>query len=234
MIRLQGLRSDCRWTLAMTLAAGLAFTGCSNSTRQAVPKPRHSTASSLLPSYSAAAELKPCESVSTRTLSSIIGKPVHVDKIGDVGERPMLSQGAVLPKIWVATCNWGVPAYPTLAPYLQIELTPSTANALAEFNGIRTKMAIAKDPVRIPGYGQEAVFYTDTHGDAIILILKGPKVITVELTATSRNGWSQPVEAIELRLSPGLSARRSSANTSAGVLNPSIARGRSFISSATA
>ena len=31
--------------------------------------------------------------------------------------------------------------------------------------------------------------------------------------------WSQPVEAIELRLSPGLSARRSSANTSAGVLN---------------
>ena len=47
-------------------------------------------------------------------------------------------------------------------------------------------------------------------------------------------GWSQPVEAIELRLSPGLSARRSSANTSAGVLNPSIARGRSFISSATA
>jgi len=46
--------------------------------------------------------------------------------------------------------------------------------------------------------------------------------------------WSQPVEAIELRLSPGLSARRSSANTSAGVLNPSIARGRSFISSATA
>ena len=32
-------------------------------------------------------------------------------------------------------------------------------------------------------------------------------------------GWSQPVEAIELGLSPGLSARRSSANTSAGVLN---------------
>ena len=32
-------------------------------------------------------------------------------------------------------------------------------------------------------------------------------------------GWSQPVEAIELRLSSGLSARRSSANTSAGVLN---------------
>src|ERR1017187_2227233 len=51
MIRLQGLRSDCRWTLAMALTAGLAFTGCSNSTRQAAPKPRHSTASSLLPSY---------------------------------------------------------------------------------------------------------------------------------------------------------------------------------------
>ena len=52
--------------------------------------------------------------------------------------------------------------------------------------------------------------------------------------APGRGRWSQPVEAIELRLSPGLSARRSSANTSAGVLNPSIARGRSFISSATA
>lgn len=190
MIRLQGLRSDCRWTLAIALAAGLAFTGCSNSTRQAAPKPQHSTASALLPSYSTGAELKPCESVSPRALSSIIRKPVHVDKIGDVGERPMLSQGAVLPKIWVATCNWVVPAYPTLAPYLQIELTPSTASALAEFNGIRTKMGIAKDPVRIPGYGQEAVFYTDTHGDAIILILKGPKVITVELTATSRNAPS--------------------------------------------
>ena len=102
----------------------------------------------------------------------------------------MLSQGAVLPKIWVATCNWVVPAYPTLAPYLQIELTPSTASALAEFNGIRTMMGIARNPVRISGYGQEAVFYTDTHGDAIILILKGPKVITVELTATSRNAPS--------------------------------------------
>src|ERR1022692_1704710 len=45
--------------------------------------------------------------------------------------------------------------------------------------------------------------------------------------------WSQPVEATELRLSPELSSRRSSANTSAGVLNPSIARGRSLISSAT-
>src|ERR1035441_4081342 len=32
-------------------------------------------------------------------------------------------------------------------------------------------------------------------------------------------GWSQPVEAIELAVSSGLSARRSSANTSAGVLN---------------
>jgi hypothetical protein len=47
-------------------------------------------------------------------------------------------------------------------------------------------------------------------------------------------GWSQPVEATELTLSPELSSRRSSANTSAGVLNPSIARGRSLISSATA
>ena len=46
-------------------------------------------------------------------------------------------------------------------------------------------------------------------------------------------GWSQPVEALELRSSPESSARRSSANTSAGVLNPSVARGRPLISSAT-
>lgn len=58
--------------------------------------------------------------------------------------------------------------------------------------------------------------------------------IQLWLLSDTTRGWSQPVEAIELKLSPGLSARRSSANTSAGVLNPSIARGRSFISSATA
>src|ERR1019366_2842497 len=50
----------------------------------------------------------------------------------------------------------------------------------------------------------------------------------------AKGPWSQPVEAIELRLPSVLSARRSSANTSAGVLNPNIARGRPFISSATA
>ena len=59
-------------------------------------------------------------------------------------------------------------------------------------------------------------------------------ILSPLLANIALSGWSQPVEAIELRLSPGLSARRSSANTSAGVLNPSIARGRSFISSATA
>ncbi|MGH3305838.1 MAG: protein kinase domain-containing protein, partial [Streptosporangiaceae bacterium] len=48
--------------------------------------------------------------------------------------------------------------------------------------------------------------------------------VTIAYAGTGR--WSQPVEAIELRSSPELSARRSSANTSAGVLKPSIARGR--------
>src|SRR5260221_13894929 len=74
--------------------------------------------------------------------------------------------------------------------------------------------------------------------------LGAPRVVLVDRGAVAGNwngrqgytsgSWSQPMEAIGLRLSPGLSARRSSANTSAGVLNPSIARGRSFISSATA
>jgi hypothetical protein len=42
---------------------------------------------------------------------------------------------------------------------------------------------------------------------------------TARAREDTSKGWSQPVEAIELRLSSGLSARRSSANTSAGVLN---------------
>jgi hypothetical protein len=55
-----------------------------------------------------------------------------------------------------------------------------------------------------------------------------------QLLGRNPYGWSQPVEATELRLPSGLSARRISANTSAGFLNPSVARGRPFISSATA
>ena len=75
----------------------------------------------------------------------------------------------------------------------------------------------------------------DSAISALRLALKGAALVDAESAFTvERSGWSQPVEAIGLRLSPGLSARRSSANTSAGVLNPSIARGRSFISLATA
>jgi hypothetical protein len=193
-IRLQG---GNRQPLAIALALGLILSGCAKSGRKATPEPRHSMASPSLPAYSAAAELKPCESVSVRQLSSIIGRPVHIDKIGNVGERPILSQGAVLPRIWLATCNWVVPSYSTLAPYLQIELTPSSASALTEFNGLRTKMGLTEQPAHISGYGQEAVFDIDAHGDVIIVIRKDAKVITIELTATSRNAPS-PLERMRM------------------------------------
>ena len=191
-LRRQGLRKRDGRAFAVFLVAGLTLVGCANGAAQ-TPKSRPKASSSaLLPNSSvAAAELRPCEAVSIRQLSSIIGRTVQIDKVGDMGQRPMLSSGAVLPRIWVATCNWIVPAYSTLAPYEQLELTPSAANARTEFNGIRTKMTITNSPVHVPGgYGQTAVFNIDPHGDVTVIVLKGREVITMELNATSKHAPS--------------------------------------------
>jgi len=185
-----------RWVLAAAVAAEVILTGCSSggstSTVQAVPK--HS-ASGTLPSYSQASRLRPCDSVSSAQLSSIIGKPVHVDKVGDIGQRPFLSSGPVLRKVWMATCNWMIPAYPTTSLYLAVELTPSPAGARTDFDGMRTGMMIAQSVIHKAGYGQAAVFNIDNHGDVVIIILQGAEVINFQFNSTSR-----PAPSAETRM----------------------------------
>ena len=117
-------------------------------------------------------------------------KPVHRDKVGDIGQRPVLSSGVVLPRVWDASCNWIVGNYTTLAPYLELELVPDAAGAREEFNAQRTKMGIVNPVVHVPGYGQQAVFNTDRYGDAVIIVLQGSEVITVEVTDTSKHAPS--------------------------------------------
>jgi hypothetical protein len=173
------------------IAVVLLLPACSSGAARASHPSTLPATSTPFPSYSeAAAELRPCDLISTSRLSSIVSKPVHIDKIGDVDQRPFVSSGAVLPKVWIATCNWIVGNHTTLAPYLQLELTPNATGAREEFNALRTKMGIPNPVVRIPGYGQQAVFNTDRHGDAVIIILQDSEVITVEVTDTSKHAPS--------------------------------------------
>ncbi len=171
---------------AVIVTAGAVLVGCSSgttSTMQAPPKP---SASGTLPSYSQAARLRPCDSVSLAELNSIIGKAVEVDKVGDIGQKPVLSSGPVLPKVWIASCNWKIPAYPTTSLYLQVELTPSPAGARTDFDGMRTGMMIPQRPVHEDGYGQAVVYNTDSHGDVAIIILQGAEIINFQFNSTSR------------------------------------------------
>lgn len=73
---------------------------------------------------------------------------------------------------------------------MQLELAPNTKGAREEFNAQRTKMEITNPGVHVPGYGQQAVFNTDRYGDAVIIVLQGPEVITVEVTDTSKRAPS--------------------------------------------
>ncbi len=175
-----------RLILAAIVATGGVLAGCSSATSsaiQATPKP---TASETLPSYSQASRLRPCVSVSLAELKSIIGKPVHVDRTGDIGQKPVLSSGPVLRNVWVATCNWTIPAYPTTSLYLEVELAPSPTGAQTDFDGMRAGMMIAQHAVHEAGYGQAAVFNTDSHGDVVIIILQGAELINFQFNSTSR------------------------------------------------
>ena len=195
--RMPGSRAK-RWVLAAVVGAGVFLPGCSSgttSTVQATPKP---SGSGTLPSYSQASRLRPCDSVSPTQLSSIIGKPTHVDKLGDIGQKPILSSGPVLRKVWIATCNWIIPAYPTTSLYLQVELTPSPAGARTDFDGIRTGMMIAQRPIHEAGYGQAAVFNIDSHGDVTIIMLQGAEIINFQFNSTSR-----PAPSAENRMRMG-------------------------------
>jgi hypothetical protein len=111
---------------------------------------------------------------------------VRIDNIGDIGQKPVLSSGPVLRKVWIATCNWTIPAYPTTSLYLQVELAPSPEGARTDFDGMRAGMLVAEHPVHEDGYGQAAVFNTDSHGDVVIIILQGAKVINFQFNSTSR------------------------------------------------
>jgi hypothetical protein len=189
---------------AATVAAGAILAGCSGgttSTIQASPTPSAAqasakpSASGTLPSYSRASRLRPCDSVSPTELKSVIGKPVQVDEVGDIGQKPVLSSGPVLRKVWIATCNWKIPAYPTTSLYLQVELTPSPAGARTDFDGMRSGMTIREHPIHEDGYGQAVVFNTDNHGGVVILVLQGAEIINFQFNSTSR-----PAPSAEARM----------------------------------
>jgi len=176
-----------RLILAAIVTAVGVLAACTSattsSTMQATPKP---SASSELPSYAQASRLRPCDSVSTAQLTSVIGKPVHIETSGDIGQKPVLSSGPVLHKVWIATCNWAIPAYPTTSLYLQVELTPSPAGARTDFDAMRAGMEIAQRPVHEKGYGQAVVFNADSHGNAAIIILQEAEIINFQFGSASQ------------------------------------------------
>lgn len=135
-----------------------------------------------LPGYAIAAGLKPCDRIGTTDLNRITGRPARIDRIpkglGGIGQRSQLSTGAVLPKVWSATCSW------TTGLYLQVELAPDAADARAEFSAIISKMGIGMRPARGPGNDQEWVFKAFSSGDVgtvIVVIWQGPEVVNVQL-----------------------------------------------------
>lgn len=178
-----------RWVL-VAVAAGLVLSGCSSGTAPHVKATQKSSGAGTLPSYSQASRLRPCDSVSPTELSSIIGKPVHVDQVGDIGQMPVLSSGPVLRKVWIATCNWTIPAYRTANLYLQVELTPNSAGARTDFDGLRAGMGIAQHVIHKAGYGQAVVFNIDNHGDVVIIIVQGAKIVNLQFNATSQPALS--------------------------------------------
>lgn len=191
-----------RQALAAVAAAGVLLSGCSSSgsasttpSASSAPSAQKHSASATLPSYSQASRLRPCDSVSPDQLSSIIGKPVHIDRVGDIGQRPVLSSGPVLQKVWIATCNWLIPAYTDTSLYLSVELAPNTAGARTDFDGMRTLMTITQGAAHRAGYGQLAVFNIDKHGDVVIIIWQGAEVINFQFNSTS-----QPAPSAETRM----------------------------------
>jgi hypothetical protein len=176
------------WSLrGAALVVGAVFlAGCSASSVSRPPVTSRSSTSAQLPSRAVAARIRPCGKQPQKRFSAIVGKPVYLDHVGNIGQSPILSDGAVLPKIWVATCNVNIRAYPTTALYVQVELTPGSAEARLEFTAVRTRMGLSGSVVTAAGYGEAAVFDLDQHGDATVLVLEGPEVFTVEVTATSK------------------------------------------------
>jgi hypothetical protein len=202
VVRKSGQGRVRRQVLAAVAVAGVLVSGCSSSgpasttpSVSATPSAQKHSASATLPSYLRASQLRPCDSVSPEQLSSIIGKPVHIDRVGDIGQSPVLSSGPVLPKVWIATCNWLIPAYTDANLYLSVELAPDAAGARTDFDGMRTLMTITQSATHRAGYGQLAVFDIDKHGDVVIVIWQGAEVINFQFNSTS-----QPAPSAETRM----------------------------------
>ena len=172
--------------LTITVAALTLIVGCSTTPVASSHKASQSSPPAQFPSRSVATRLRPCGADPQKELSAIVGKPVYLDHLGNIGQQPIISDGAVLPKIWLATCNVNIPAYPATALYMQIELTPDLADARLEFAAVRTRMGLPETVVRAPGYGEAAVFDLNKHGDVTVLARQGPEVFTVEVTVTSK------------------------------------------------
>jgi hypothetical protein len=190
-----------RYGLLAVLAGGvLLLGGCSDggSASPSGSTPAASAAVSKtaapLPGLALASRLKPCDAVSLKELTSIIGKPVKVEP-SQIGQEPQLSQGVALPKVWVAICQWRIPAYPATAVYLSMELAPTSDGARADFNATATMMKLKAPPVHGAGLGDDSRSDVDGQGDVTILIHRGQEFITLEF-----NGTAQPAPPASDRL----------------------------------
>lgn len=163
------------WTVAVAVISALLLAGCAKGSGG-------SRDSDSLPSYATAARLRPCDRISATELSRITRVPAHVDRVpkglGGIGQRPQLSTGAALPKVWSATCTW------TNGLYLQVELASDAADARTEFHAVITGMHINSPPSSGPGKGQKWVSdiaSRDDAGTVVVLALQGPEVVNVQL-----------------------------------------------------
>lgn len=192
------------WSYIAAAASILLLASCSGTvSSHATPSPSESKSGSL-PSYSQAARLRPCDSISLAELSEIVDNSVHLDELGDVGQKPMLSSGPVLPKVWIATCSWVISKYPNTSLYLQIELAPTSAGAELDFNGIRAGMGLKQPVTREAGYGEEVVFGTDTHRNVTIIARHGAKIVTLEFNPSPQPNEPALTEAVRMRMAQAM------------------------------
>lgn len=197
--------------LFITLAGGIfLLAGCSAGSislarlRPTVNALPSATKTATLPGLAQASRMKPCDAVSITELSSIIGKPVQIS-IGKVSrenaQKPQLSSGPVLPEVWIATCNWSVPAYPSTTLYLQMELAPTAQGALTDFDALVSGMQLKAPDTHEAGFGNDSVFDDDGRGNVTILIRQGAEIINLQFNTTSQPA---PHAADKLRMAKAI------------------------------
>lgn len=192
------------WSYIVAAAGILLLASCSGTVSSHGPHSPGTSKSGSLPPYSQAARLRPCDSISLAELSKIVGNPAHLDELGDVGQKPMLSSGPVLPKVWIATCSWVISKYPNTSLYLQIELAPTPAGAELDFKGIHAGMGLKQPVTREAGYGEEVVFGTDSHRDVTIIVRQGAKIVTLEFNPSPQPKQHALTEAVRMRMAQAM------------------------------